>query len=208
MTDYLTPAACGAGEYDEKRSRFLGKVWPVETEEAARARIEETRRQYHDARHNCFCYLLRDGTVRYGDDGEPQGTAGQPMLNLFQGEGLTDLVCVVTRYFGGVLLGTGGLARAYAAAAKAALADAGVQRMALWKALRVPCPYPLYDRVRRLLEAQEAVVTGTDYGADVSLSVLVRHDRAEALQAALTELSAGTLQAEITGEEFRGVKIK
>ena len=84
MTGYLTPAGVGRGEYDEKRSRFLGCVWPVATEEEARARIEETRKQYYDARHNCFCYLLRSGTVRYGDDGEPQGTAGQPMLNVFQ----------------------------------------------------------------------------------------------------------------------------
>ena len=208
MTDYLTPASFGSGEYDEKRSRFLGKLWPVETEDEARAWIEDTRKKYYDARHNCFCYILRDGTVRYGDDGEPQGTAGQPMLNVFQGEGLTDLCCVVTRYFGGVLLGAGGLVRAYTAAAKAALADAGVQQMALWREVRIPCPYPAFERVRRLLDAHEAVVTDTDYGAEVMLTALLRHDRAEDFAKALTELSAGSLLAAPLGERFQGVRIR
>ena len=208
MTGYLTPAGVGRGEYDEKRSRFLGCVWPVATEEEARARIEETRKQYYDARHNCFCYLLRSGTVRYGDDGEPQGTAGQPMLNVFQSEGLTDLCCVVTRYFGGVLLGAGGLVRAYTAAAKAALSDAGVKQMALWREYAVPCPYPLYERVKRLLDAHEAVVTDTVYGADVRFSVLLRHDRTEAFEAALRDLSAGGIQAAPGGERFQGVRIR
>ena len=207
MTDYLTPAGIGEGEYDEKRSRFLGKLWPVVSEIEARARIEETRREHYDARHNCFCYILRDGTVRYGDDGEPQGTAGQPMLAVFQGAGLTDLCCVVTRYFGGVLLGAGGLVRAYTAAAKAALADAGVQRMALWRKYRIPCPYPAYERVRRLLEEQEAVITDTDFGAGVTMTALVRFDRAEGFLKRLTELSAGTIEAKAQGERFEGVRI-
>lgn len=208
MTGYLTPAGVGRGEYDEKRSRFLGCVWPVATEEEARARIEETRKKYYDARHNCFCYILRSGTVRYGDDGEPQGTAGQPMLNVFQSEGLTDFCCVVTRYFGGVLLGAGGLVRAYTAAAKAALTAAGVREMALWREYVVPCPYPLYERVKRLLDAHEAVVTDTDYGADVRFSALLRYDRAEDFEAALTELSAGSIQAAPGGERFQGVQIR
>jgi len=208
MTGYLTPAGVGRGEYDEKRSRFLGCVWPVESEEEARARIEETRKRYFDARHNCFCYLLRSGTVRYGDDGEPQGTAGQPMLNVFQSQGLTDLCCVVTRYFGGVLLGAGGLVRAYTAAAKAALAEAGVREMALWREYTLPCPYPLYERVKRLLEAQEAVVTDTDYGAEVRFQALLRHDRAEAFETALTELSAGSVRAIRGGERFQGVRVR
>ena len=126
MTTFLQPAAFGESEYAEKRSRFIGSVWPIESEEDARAKIEETKRRYYDARHNCWCYLLRDGTARYSDDGEPQGTAGQPMLGVFQGGGITNVCCVVTRYFGGVLLGTGGLVRAYTAAAKQALDTACV----------------------------------------------------------------------------------
>ena len=208
MEEYLTPAGCGEGEYDEKRSRFLGKVWPVSTEEEARARIEETKKKYYDARHNCFCYILRSGTVRYGDDGEPQGTAGQPMLSVFQGEGVEDVCCVVTRYFGGVLLGTGGLVRSYTAAAKAALEDAGLARMALWRTLRLPCDYPRYERVKRLLEAHEAVIEDTDFGAQVVLTALLREDRAEAFRASLREQSAGSLSAEDLGGTFRGVQVR
>ena len=105
----------GEAEFTEKRSHFLGHVRRVETEAEARAFLDEMRKKYYDARHNCWCYVLHEGgVVRYGDDGEPQGTAGQPMLNVFQREGVENVVCVVTRYFGGVLLGAGGLTRAYA----------------------------------------------------------------------------------------------
>ena len=127
MTEYYVPTAPSETEFVEKRSRFIGRVKPVETEEEARAFVEEVRRRHHDARHNCWCYLLREGNVlRYSDDGEPQGTAGQPMLGVFEKEGVTNLVCVVTRYFGGVLLGAGGLVRAYTQSAKDALDGAGI----------------------------------------------------------------------------------
>ena len=106
-------------EFVEKRSRFISRVWRVETEEEAQARIQETKKKYYDARHNCWCYLLGPNLVRYSDDGEPQGTAGQPMLNVFQRENVTGAVCVVTRYFGGILLGAGGLTRAYSKGAPA-----------------------------------------------------------------------------------------
>ena len=114
MTEYFVPTGASETELVEKRSRFLGHVWPVESEEEARARIEEIRKKHYDARHHCWCYRIREGGVeRYSDDGEPQGTAGQPMLNVFQREGVTNVCCVVTRYFGGILLGAGGLVRAY-----------------------------------------------------------------------------------------------
>ena len=103
---YYVPVDAGEAEFTEKRSRFLGHVRRVETEAEARAFLDEMRKKYYDARHNCWCYVLHEGgVVRYGDDGEPQGTAGQPMLNVFQREGVENVVCVVTRYFGGVLLG-------------------------------------------------------------------------------------------------------
>ena len=119
---YYVPVDAGEAEFTEKRSHFLGHVRRVETEAEARAFLDEMRKKYYDARHNCWCYVLHEGgVVRYGDDGEPQGTAGQPMLNVFQREGVENVVCVVTRYFGGVLLGAGGLTRAYAKSAKDAL---------------------------------------------------------------------------------------
>ena len=107
--DYFIPGAAAQSEFTEKKSRFISHLWPVASEEEARARIEEMRKTYYDARHNCWCYLLREGGVlRYSDDGEPQGTAGQPMLNVFQRRAISNVCCVVTRYFGGVLLGAGG----------------------------------------------------------------------------------------------------
>lgn len=208
MLTYLTPDAYGEDELTEKRSRFIGQLRPVESEEEARAFIEEIKKKRYDARHNCWCYLLRGGPVRYSDDGEPQGTAGQPMLNVFQGGEITDVCCVVTRYFGGVLLGGGGLVRAYSAAAKKALDAAGVRRMAEWQSILLPCSYNLYERVRRLLDAHEAVIENSDFGADVLFSALLRADRAAEFHAALTELSAGAVKAEITGTCFRGVKIR
>ena len=128
MTEYLAPSRPSETEFTEKRSTFIGHVWPVETEEEARARIDEMKKKYHDARHNCWCYLIKDGPVRYSDDGEPQGTAGQPMLAVFQKEGVVNACCVVTRYFGGVLLGAGGLVRAYTQSAKDALDAAEIGR--------------------------------------------------------------------------------
>ena len=208
MTTYLVPTGYGTGEYDEKRSRFIGQLWPVETEEEALAKIAAVKKEHYDARHNCFAYILRDsGTVRYSDDGEPQGTAGQPMLAVLQGTGLENVCCTVTRYFGGVLLGTGGLVRAYTAAAKAAVEDAGISRMALWQSVTLCCPYKLFDRIKRLLEEQEAVTETIDYGADITVSALVREDRRESFDTALTELSAGSITAQINGEKFCGVPL-
>ena len=208
MTEYLVPAGYGRGEYTEKRSRFIGQLWPVESEQEALDRLAAVRKEHYDARHNCFAYLVREGgTVRYGDDGEPQGTAGQPILAVLNGAGLTNVCCTVTRYFGGVLLGTGGLVRAYTAAAKAALADAGLCRIALWQSELLRCPYPMYERVRRLLEEREAVVEDSDFGADVTLRILLRADRAAEFDRALRELSAGAIVPERTGERFCGVRI-
>ena len=113
--DYFVPFAdYGEDKFEEKRSKFTGRLWHVETAEEAVAKIKEMRETYWDATHNCYAYILREGNVmRYSDDGEPQGTAGMPILEVLRHENLTDCVCVVTRYFGGILLGTGGLVRAY-----------------------------------------------------------------------------------------------
>ena len=209
MTTYLVPAGYGRGEYEEKRSRFIGQIWPVETEAEALAHIAAVRKEHYDARHTCFAYVIRDGgVVRYGDDGEPQGTAGQPILAVLNGAGVQNVCCTVTRYFGGVLLGTGGLVRAYTAAAKAALEDAGISQMAQWQCIALRCAYNQFDRVKRLLEEQEAVTENVDYGADIAIYALVREDKAETFAAALRELSAGSLTAEQTGERFCGVRIK
>ena len=170
---YYVPVDAGEAEFTEKRSRFLGHVRRVETEAEARAFL-----------------------------GEPQGTAGQPMLNVFQREGVENVVCVVTRYFGGVLLGAGGLTRAYAKSAKDALDAAGKARMRLWSAVTVDCPYPMLERLKLLAAAHGGTVEGTDFGAAVSVRILLPQENAAGFDAALTELSAGTMTARREGERF------
>lgn len=202
MEDYLVPRGVGQAEYIEKKSRFLGGVYPVTSEQEAKEILERVRKQHYDARHNCWCYILKSGQKRYSDDGEPQGTAGQPMLNVFQREGVENVVCVVTRYFGGVLLGAGGLTRAYARSAKDALDAAGKARMRLWSAVTVDCPYPMLERLKLLAAAHGGTVEGTDFGAAVSIRILLPQENAASFDAALTELSAGTMTARREGERF------
>lgn len=203
MDSYRIPTKSGASEYVDKRSRFLGLVQPVSSEDEARAVIAACKKQYHDARHNCWCYLVGESIVRYSDDGEPQGTAGQPMLNVFQRENVTNVCCVVTRYFGGILLGAGGLTRAYSKGARDALAAAGVSSMGLWTQLRIPCTYPLLERVKLELAAAEGLTDDTEYGADVTITASLPQERVEPLCARLTELSAGGIVPAVLGESFR-----
>ena len=205
MDSYRIPTGNGASEYVEKRSRFLCLVQPVSSEDEAREIIAACKKQYHDARHNCWCYLLRDGTERYSDDGEPQGTAGIPMLEVFRRAGVTNAVCVVTRYFGGVLLGTGGLLRAYTAAAADALADAGISVVRRWVEVAVPCPYSFFERLKLELEAHGGGLGEGEYAADVTVHALLPEERAEAFSARLTELAAGGVAAQVCGESFQAV---
>lgn len=206
MTEYYIPTGRSQAELVEKRSRFIGQVWRVNSEEEARARIEETKKKHYDARHNCWCYRVREGGVeRYSDDGEPQGTAGQPMLNVFQRENVTDVVCVVTRYFGGILLGAGGLVRAYTQSAKDALDAAGISVVRRWVAMEVPCTYAQFEEVRREILRHGGVEEHVDYGADVLLSVLIPEERAGLFAAHLLDVSAGTIEALEAGERFQDV---
>lgn len=208
MEDYLVPGGQAQAEYIEKKSRFIGQVFPITTEQEAKATIERVRRQHYDARHNCWCYMIRDGAVRYSDDGEPQGTAGLPMLEVFKREGVENVVCVVTRYFGGVLLGTGGLLRAYTKSAKDALDAAGIAAVRRWVKLEVGCPYSLFERMKTECLSLDGAVQNVDYGADVLLSLLLPENNAEAFSARVTELSAGACSALAVGEELMPVRIK
>ena len=203
MTEYLIPTGHSETEFTEKRSRFIGRVWRVSSEEEARQCIEETRKKHYDARHNCWCYLIQNGPVRYSDDGEPQGTAGQPMLNVFQREGVTDVCCVVTRYFGGVLLGAGGLVRAYTQSAKDALDAAGISVVRTWAELAVTCPYPFFERVRQEAAALGGVPGETEYGAQVTLHILLPREQTAECSRRITELSAGRFAPAELGEVLR-----
>lgn len=206
MTEYLIPTGRAETELVEKRSRFIGQVWPVEREEEARARIEETKKKHYDARHNCWCYRIQEGGVeRYSDDGEPQGTAGQPMLNVFQREGVTNVCCVVTRYFGGVLLGAGGLVRAYTQSAKDALDAAGISVVRRWVEILLPCSYAQYERVKLETEGFGGVIAEADYGADIALTVLLPEERWEDYLAHMLDITAGTVEGMVCGERFQDV---
>lgn len=208
MEPYLIPTAPGEVEFQEKRSTFLGHVRPVETEDEAKAFIAAMKKQYHDARHNCWCYLLHDGVERYSDDGEPQGTAGIPMLEIFRRAGVTNVVCVVTRYFGGILLGTGGLLRAYTKSAKDALEAAGISAVRRWVSIEVPCPYALLERMKTAVTVAGGVVSDLEYGADVMLRALLPEEAAESFCVQVRDLSAGTTEAAVTGEDFRAVPVR
>ncbi|NCE63452.1 YigZ family protein [Pseudoflavonifractor sp. 524-17] len=208
MTAYYIPTVPSETEFTEKRSRFIGHVWRVEEEAQARAHIEAMKKQYHDARHNCWCYIIREGgVVRYSDDGEPQGTAGQPMLGVFQKEGITNVCCVVTRYFGGVLLGAGGLVRAYTRSAKDALDAAGVSQVRRWVEVAAPCSYALFERVKLEVEGQNGVLGETEYAAGVVVHALLPEERVGDFQARVTELTAGKSAVQVVGESFQAVPL-
>ena len=197
MTEYYIPTAPSETEFTEKRSRFIGHVWRVESEAEARAHVEEMKKRYYDARHNCWCYRLREGGVeRYSDDGEPQGTAGQPMLNVFQREQVENVCCVVTRYFGGILLGAGGLVRAYTQSAKDALDAAGISVVRRWVEAELRVPYSLFERARQETEAAGGLVT---------LRVLLPEEKAIDFTDRITELTAGGVVPAVTGESFKDV---
>lgn len=208
MSEYFVPAGSGEAEFVEKRSSFLGHVRFAGTEDAAREFINDMKKKHYDARHNCWCYIIREGAVRYSDDGEPQGTAGLPMLEVFRREGVENVVCVVTRYFGGVLLGTGGLLRAYTKSAKDALDAAGIAAVRRWVKLETVCPYSLLERMKTECMALEGAVSDVEYGADVRMSFLLPEVKAEAFCARVTELSAGQSSAKAVGEELMPVRVR
>lgn len=204
----LVPAKDGESELIEKKSRFLGHLFRVETEEEALAHLKEMRDRYWDANHNVYAYVLQGGTMRYSDDGEPGGTAGMPVLEILRHEELTQVLCVVTRYFGGTLLGTGGLVRAYGKTAKLAVEDAGIAKRCLWTSMELPCPYPLFEQVRKCLLANGALISDTQYGSDVLLNFMIPAENEAELAAALTDLTAGRLSVLPTGSEFRDFPLK
>ncbi len=208
MTEYFIPTGSGESEYTEKRSRFLGHIRYVETEEQAKAFIAETKKKFYDARHNCWCYIIRGGAERYGDDGEPQGTAGIPMLEVLRRERVTNAVCVVTRYFGGVLLGAGGLLRAYTKSAKDALDAAGISVVRRWVECELPCSYSQAERLKNEIAAAGGVVADMEYTAAVTIKVLVPEEAADDFAAKMTDLTAGSAQVTVTGESFKAVPVR
>ncbi len=198
---YRTVTLPSEVEMIEKRSRFIGRCWPVSTEAEALAILERIRKDHWDATHNCYAYVLRSGTARYSDDGEPSGTAGMPMMEGLTRIGVTDVLVIVTRYFGGILLGAGGLVRAYSKAACDAVRAAGIVRMLPCTAFSVEIPYPYWNSVRTLCE-QHGRVDGISFAEAVRCTVWVEQEKADAFCRALTERTEGRIGAEAIGTDW------
>ena len=189
----------GSSDVEVKKSHFLCALKNVRSEDEARAFIEEVRKTHYDARHNCFA--MRIGTPdkvfeRSSDDGEPQGTAGKPMLDILKGAELYDVCAVVTRYFGGTLLGTGGLVRAYSDSLKEGLASSEIAELAKGVELRISAGYGLAEKVKRMAAAEDGTYTlKEEYGAECILTYLVRTEQEQDFKARLTAVSNGQLEA-------------
>ncbi len=199
MNAYVTIAQRAKAEIVEKKSRFIAQCAHVETEEEALAFLEEVRAEHRMARHNVYAYVLREGNrLRYSDDGEPQKTAGLPSLEVLQHAGLTDIIVVTTRYFGGVLLGTGGLVRAYTQAAQAALELAETIEVSRCIDIFIPCEYGWYDRLMHAIPSLGARVIDTQFSDKVHIQVRMLEGEEEALLRFLEELSHGSCAPEIS----------
>ncbi|MDD6690247.1 MAG: YigZ family protein [Lachnospiraceae bacterium] len=206
MESYRTIETRGEGSYEEKKSRFLGVAIPTKTEEEVQAALQEEKKKYYDAKHHCYaCILGEKGELRrFSDDGEPQGTAGKPILTVLEGQNLRNVCIIVTRYFGGTLLGTGGLTRAYGEAAKRAVEAAGPLVMQPGKILRITMDYSLLDRVNWYLKKQEIKTLTTAYTEKAREEILVREDQLPALTSFLSQTGSGSIQADIIKEGFFG----
>jgi uncharacterized YigZ family protein len=201
--NYFTISANAKASFIEKRSEFIGHIAPVKTNDEAVAFINSIKAEHRKAKHNVYAYILRgDNISRYSDDGEPQGTAGVPVLDVLKKRGLTDVCVVVTRYFGGILLGGGGLVRAYSHAASLACDAAHIMDMRLCHKLRIKADYGMYGKISYLLPNYETITVSSDFGSDVVLEILVLSEKLDSLIKELTEATNGTVETEDCGELF------
>ena len=208
--NYYTVSEAAEASFIEKRSEFIGYIAPVKTDEEAVNFINTIKAKHRKAKHNVYAYILRkDNISRYSDDGEPQGTAGVPVLDVLQKRGLTDVCVVVTRYFGGILLGGGGLVRAYSHAASLACDAAHTMDMCLCHRLKICTDYGMYGKLTYILPNFETITVNSDFADSVTLELLVLSKKLSALISEITEITNGS--AEITDcgelcEDFSSVR--
>lgn len=199
--EYRTIAEASKATLIEKKSEFIARLFPVQTSEEAIACIESVKKEHRKARHNVYAYIVRDqNTSRYSDDGEPQGTAGMPALDVLLKNHLTDVCCVVTRYFGGILLGGGGLVRAYSGSTSLAVQESKIMVMRECIPVELSMDYSLYGKVSYVLPKYEVLQTASEFGNNVSLSLLVQEELTNKLVSDLTDLTNGQIKI-ITGEK-------
>ena len=200
---YITLEREASASFIEKKSEFIGYACPCKTEQEALDFIAKIRKKHADAKHNVYAYQVKENNIaRFTDDGEPQGTAGMPVLDIIKKTGFTDACIVVTRYFGGILLGTGGLVRAYSHAAKLAAEAAHVITYERFITCEIICDYTDYDKIRASYQGVGLMVDGVDFAADVTQRLAVRAPEYDGFCTALTELTNGTVLIETTGDRF------
>ena len=205
MSAYKTLLASASDEFIVNKSRFIGYASPVKDEAEALAFLEEIRKKHRDATHNCYAYTLGSnmGVMRYSDDGEPGGTAGLPMMEVIKKRAVCDCCVVVTRYFGGVLLGAGGLVRAYSHGCSIALEAAKIVVMEESEQLLCEVAYPLWDRVQHALKSLQVQLLSSEFTSAVTFTLLVRLTDSESVQTELTRLTDGRVEVLSEGTEFR-----
>lgn len=189
-------------EITEKKSRFIAYLAYVTTEEDAQNFVSQIKKKHYDARHNVYAYILNSGGKKYSDDGEPSKTAGYPILEMLENEGVTDVVCVVTRYFGGTLLGTGGLIRAYTKSAKDCLEKAGVKKMILCDVLNLTFDYAYLSKIEHMLKTENLVTEDKTFLENVTLTVISPKDKTGALRENILNEFAGAVNFAVTGEIY------
>ncbi|MBO5561214.1 MAG: YigZ family protein [Firmicutes bacterium] len=206
MTEsYKTVSGEGEAEIVEKKSRFIAHVFPVESESEALEQIEKTKKKYWDARHNCYAYVIGiDGKMqRYSDDGEPGGTAGMPMLEVLLGEKVKNTLVVVTRYFGGTLLGTGGLVRAYSKSTKEGLLAAGIRECVLYRRINITVDYSLSGKIQYEAAQGGHLTEDTVYAENVLFKLLVKTGSADGFAKRITDVTNGRAEIEMLEELYR-----
>lgn len=200
---YTTIQKEAVAKFEEKRSLFIGHAKPVKTEEEAAEFIKLKKKEFADATHNVFGYVIKNGVcARYSDDGEPQGTAGMPVLDTIRKSGVDDACVVVTRYFGGILLGAGGLVRAYANGAKIALEAAGIITYEQYSEIKIKCSYSDYQKIQPMLFKALAVTDDTIFDESVIIMIAVKEDTSADLCEKIRELTSGRAHVEIVGKRF------
>ncbi|MCQ2451062.1 MAG: YigZ family protein [Clostridia bacterium] len=206
MGDYKTIDAISEGFYTEKHSKFYATLYPCKSEEEAAKILTEHRAKYFDARHNVYAYILKDNTARFSDDGEPHGTAAKPILDILSHSEIVDAIIIVTRYFGGILLGTGGLVRAYSAAAKEAIDNANAVNMVECDIFSLSLPYSDQNRIMSLLSDMGAAIINTEFAEKVTVKFYLITPKTREFNEKLCEISSGKLSADKIKTEILPIK--
>lgn len=206
LKPYKTVLHPSETEFYEKKSRFIGRCFPVASEEEAMEKLGQVRKQHYDATHNCWAYSLSNGGMRFSDDGEPGGTAGMPIMDTLIKRDIKDALIVVTRYFGGILLGSGGLVRAYSRSASDALSLAGCGLMSPCTVMEFAVDYPRYGGVEGFVK-QNSIVDSIEFLENVRFRVAVASEKAEEFSAALLDMTDGRVTPATVGERFAAIPL-